>query len=96
MGFGRGALLWLLGIPLPIIICLLFLCITEHKRLGEESCCRRLSFFLFASNPPVLLEQGFRVFELCSRGRRLLSINLVGLLVLDHNLLELWGAFITF
>ena len=66
--------------PSQSLSCLLFLCITEYKRLGEESCCRRLSFFLFAGNPPVLLEQGFRVFELSSRGRRLLSINLLILL----------------
>jgi len=25
MGFGRGALLWLIGIPLPIILILFFL-----------------------------------------------------------------------
>ena len=30
MGFGRGALLWLLGVPLPIIILLLCSGITEE------------------------------------------------------------------
>jgi hypothetical protein len=30
MGFGKGALLWLLGIPLPIIILSQSLCITDR------------------------------------------------------------------
>jgi hypothetical protein len=30
MGFGRGALLWLIGIPLPIIILLVLLALFMH------------------------------------------------------------------
>jgi hypothetical protein len=32
VGFGRGALLWLLGIPLPIILLLALFCITEQSQ----------------------------------------------------------------
>ena len=52
MGFGRGALLWLLGIPLSIIICLPFLCITDRVSKVSGG-CRQAAPELFWSLAPL-------------------------------------------
>jgi len=56
MGFGRGLLLWLIGIPLPIIILLALFCTTKLERVERRTkrgprhkCCAPRWFFVLLS-----------------------------------------------
>ena len=62
MGFGRGALLWLLGIPLPIIILLAEVPCAEltHLTPGAEVVGGELTLFLMDDFRQILAQQDER------------------------------------
>ena len=58
MTFGRGALLWLIGIPLPIILLLAIFWRTERDRIGQAR--RRYAVRSFERRAGNLLRQADR------------------------------------